>query len=299
VPFGYAGIPVVTGLSTHLGPTVGGTRVTITGRNLRGVTSVNFVSAVSVARFGESTVDTVTGISARRIRVIAPGGIVGAVDVEPCTPSGCSSAHPAEDLFEFYTLSKPQLTSVSPSSGSASGGDLVTILGNNLAGALSVHFGPNESSLLTNANGFAPGDPNAIAVFAPPGRAGSTVAITVVTRSGRTTPHPELSYTYLPSGPSAPLDLSEAEVDGGLLVRWDPPISSGGSPVVRYTVSATAAGGFSMTVHASGSSDAVTLKALPPTRPYAITVTATNAAGRIGLPSTLGSGTSAGDGIPF
>jgi hypothetical protein len=197
VPFGYAGIPVVTKLSTHIGPTIGGTHVLVTGRNFTGVTSVNFVSALSVARFGRSTTNLVTVLNRTHLTVVAPAGLVGPVDVEPCTPSGCATAHEPRDRFEFFSIAKPQVTSSSPSAGSANGGDLVTIRGNNLAGAVKVYFGAHATSSFANANGFPPGAPDAIAVDAPPGRAGTTVPIIVVTRSGRTPAVGRATYTYL------------------------------------------------------------------------------------------------------
>jgi hypothetical protein len=290
VPFGYAGIPEVTGLSTHVGPSIGGTPVVISGRNFTGVTSVNFVSAVSVARFGESTVHVVHKLGAHRIKVVAPAGIVGPVDVEPCTPSGCATSRSPQDLFEFFSLAKPQVTSITPASGNASGGELVTINGNNLAGAISVHFGATATNAFGDANGFAPGAPNAIAVYAPPGAAESTVEVTVTTRSGSTAPSSRARYTYLPSGPSAPVDLSLAAGATGVVLRWSAPVSDGGSPITGYSIVAVGAGAtFEEAVR--GNVTSAIVNGLPLGRVTSVTVTATNASGRHGVPATFGSST--------
>jgi hypothetical protein len=288
VPFGYAGVPIVRSLSSHDGRTLGGTRITIMGARLLGVTSVQFVSQISVARFGESTTTNFQVIDRTHLRVVVPAGRVGPVDVEPCTPTGCAAPDPRADSFDYYTLAKPQVTSATPSSGSASGGDLVVIRGNNLAGAVAVYFGSNSSSSFTNANGFAPGSPDAIAVYAAPGTAGSTVPITVVTRAGRTLPVPGVTYTYRSSGPSAPRRAKTTAVPAGLLIRWTEPISNGGASIIGFAVEAADLGGTPVRTRVAASERSVVLTGMTPGRTYVVTVTAVSASGQPGRRDVAG-----------
>ncbi len=203
VPFGYAGIPTVRTLSTRSGPSSGGTRLTLTGRGLTGVTSVRFVSAISPDRFGQAVTHRVTVLGANRLRVTTPSGLIGPVDVEPCTPSGCAVRAAPADLFEFYSRASPVVASASPHSGSASGGEVVTLVGTDLAGAIAVLFGTRSTSAFVPSSGAPVGAPDTLAVHAPPGEPGTTVAIVVVTRAGRSAKSGRATFTYSPSANAA------------------------------------------------------------------------------------------------
>ena len=67
------------------------------------------------------------------------------------------------------------MTSISPSSGPASGGTSVTITGSNLAGATAVHFGSVAGTIVSDTA-------TQLVVTSPPGS--GTVDITVITASG-------------------------------------------------------------------------------------------------------------------
>jgi len=146
-------IPTVTGVSPNVGPTTGGTTVTITGLNLLGASAVKF-GAVPATSF---TVE-----SATTIRAIAPAGS-GTVDVTVTTESGTSPGG-APDRFTYKLA--PAVTKLSPVSGPASGGTSVTITGTELSGTTAVTFGA------TPAAGYTVVNSTTITAVAPPGTAG-------------------------------------------------------------------------------------------------------------------------------
>ncbi len=122
--------PTVTGLSTAVGSTAGGTIVTISGTNFTQVTGVSF---------GDQAATKFTLNDDGTITATAPGGPAGAVDVTVTTHGGTSAAVTA-DQFTFSS-SLPVVTGLSSASGFSSGGDSVTLFGVNLGTATAVFFG--------------------------------------------------------------------------------------------------------------------------------------------------------------
>ncbi|MGW7486386.1 IPT/TIG domain-containing protein [Streptomyces sp. NPDC054786] len=169
----YAAVPVpaISSLSPTSGPTAGGNVVTINGTNLAGATSVFF--GVGAA--------TILTNSATQITVSAPAG-TGTVNVTVTTAGGTSNALP----YTYAAAPVPVISSLSPTSGPTSGGNVVTVNGTNLAGATSVKFGSNSATILTNTAGQ-------ITVIAPAGPP-SSVNVTVTTAGGTSNPLP---YFYL------------------------------------------------------------------------------------------------------
>ncbi|HVA02985.1 MAG TPA: IPT/TIG domain-containing protein [Acidimicrobiales bacterium] len=86
----YFPVPTVTAVNPNLGPSNGGTSVTVTGTNLTGTTAVHFGSnsgtGVSVNGGGTS------------LTVKSPAGAVGIVDVTVVTPGGTSTTKPADQF---------------------------------------------------------------------------------------------------------------------------------------------------------------------------------------------------------
>ena len=95
--------------------------MTIGGVNLSGETSVKFGATSATV-----TLDTATSITAT-----APAG-TGTVDVRVTTAAGTS---PVTSSDEYTYAAAPAVTGVSPVTGPASGGTVVTISGTNLAAA--------------------------------------------------------------------------------------------------------------------------------------------------------------------
>ena len=102
--------PAVTGVKPASGPGAGGTKVTVSGVDFVGATSVLFGSAAA-------TSFTVNAAGAS-IVAIAPAASAGTVDITVTTPLGTSPAiHPDE-----YTYLAPVVSSVTPVSGPGAGG---------------------------------------------------------------------------------------------------------------------------------------------------------------------------------
>ncbi|MEV8214966.1 fibronectin type III domain-containing protein [Leifsonia sp. NPDC077715] len=76
------------------------------------------------------------------------------------------------------------------------------------------------------------------------------------------------------TAPSAPTGVRVTPTDRGGLVSFTPPASTGGSPIIRYTVTAAALGGTDY--FAYGTSSPIQISGLPTGVTYQVTVAATN-----------------------
>jgi large repetitive protein len=170
----------VTGISPASGPAGGGTPVTITGTNLSGATVVSFGSAA-----GSITADSSTQITA----TTPPGS--GTVSITVTTKEGASATSGAGQFT--YTMA-PEITGISPASGSAGGGTPVTITGTNLSGATVVSFGGAAGSITADSS-------TQITATTPPGS--GTVSITVSTKGGTSGVTSADRFTYVGSPPTA------------------------------------------------------------------------------------------------
>ncbi|MHB8233548.1 MAG: IPT/TIG domain-containing protein, partial [Solirubrobacteraceae bacterium] len=111
--------PAVTKVSPRKGLASGGLTVRIKGSNLANVTAV---------RFDSEDATNVQVKSTHEITAVSPQAVAGNADVIVTTTSG-SSAPSSADQFKFV----PTVTSLSPNSGSNSGGAGVTISGSGFA----------------------------------------------------------------------------------------------------------------------------------------------------------------------
>jgi hypothetical protein len=190
-----ATVPVVTQVT----PTTGNAEVenlgvVISGSGFTGATAVDFGS-VPADHF---TVDSDTQIEADIMGT--PGD--STVDVTVTTPAGTS----AISAFDQYTfILTPQLTSMSPDSGPAPGGNTVTITGADFTGATQVVFDShwvNASGTLSEAEVDAPSftvdsDTQLTAVVpAAPGGPGTGARVVVVTPNGDNLPDPDNYDVY-------------------------------------------------------------------------------------------------------
>jgi hypothetical protein len=197
-----ASAPAVTAVSPTGGSTAGGTSVTITGTDLLGASAVSFGTVAATFTVNSSTLITAT----------APSQAAGTVDITVTTPSGTSATGSA-DHFTYTAASAPAVTALSPSSGSTSGGTVVTLLGSNFTGASAVSFGS------TAALWFTVNSDSSLTALAPAGT--GTVDVTVTTPSGTSSTGTADQFTY--SAPSAPtvtaLDVSSGSTAGGTVVK--------------------------------------------------------------------------------
>jgi hypothetical protein len=254
------GLPTVTGRSPTSGPTGGGTSTTITGTNFTGATAIYFGTALATS----FTVNSATSLTA-----VSPAATSGTVDLRVVTAAGMSSTATADHFT--YNATAPSVSGVSPSSGVATGGTVVTVSGSNFNGATAVKFGT------TVATSFVVNSATSITATAPALTAGS-YNITVTTPYGTSStsppdlfsalsaPLPALVYTSAASGPVAggtSVVLTGVGFTGASQVRF------GSVPATSYTVNsdtqltvtapAQAAGTVDITVTtASGTSAVVT-----------------------------------------
>ena len=132
--------PTVTGLSPTSGPPAGGTLVTITGTSFTGATAVDF---------GTTPATNVTVVSDTTITADSPAG-TGTVDVTVTTPADVG--HVARRSVHLHVAAAPTVTGLSPTSGPAAGGTLVTITGTSFTGATAVDFGTTPATNVTVVN---------------------------------------------------------------------------------------------------------------------------------------------------
>lgn len=185
--------PSVTSLSPNSGPTSGGTWIAITG--------TNFTDSPLKVWFGSTRAWHAVLKSSTEIDVVAPKEPAGVEDVTVTTGAG-TSAETSADRY-LYDPSQPDLvpsvTSVTPSTGPTSGGNFVTIDGQNLGGTDTVMFGDTQSPVVLFVSN------SEIQAKAPAHDAG-TVDITVNTSPlGPTAQTPADQYTFTPDiGPTLP-----------------------------------------------------------------------------------------------
>jgi subtilase family serine protease len=170
--FTYTAAPLISGISPAQGTAAGGNTVVIGGVNLAGAQSVTFG--------GTPGTNIIAGDV--RLTVTAPAGPAGTtVPVVVTGPGGTSNS------VSYLYVATPQITAISPASGSANGGTKVTITGSNFIGVKSVTFGGKVGFSITVSG------TSSLTVIAPFGTAGTTVPV-VVTGAGGTSN--SVSYLY-------------------------------------------------------------------------------------------------------
>ena len=186
-------LPTITTVSPTFGPTSGGTRITITGTNLSGATSVKVN--------GVAATDVVVA-SATSITASTPSGMAGAKSVAVTTSGGTATKAGA---FTYVALAVPTITSVSPASGPSSGGTAFTIIGTNLTGATSVQVNGVAATNVVVVNATT------ITARTPAGTAGAK-SVAVTTAGGVATKASAFTYVVL-----APTITSIAPTSGSTL----------------------------------------------------------------------------------
>jgi uncharacterized protein YhjY with autotransporter beta-barrel domain len=180
--FVAAAAPAISSISPSSGPTAGGTLVVVNG--------TGFTNVISV-RFGNQTVTSIPSLYDNQMQVLAPAGVApGTVDIIVTTNIGASSPS-AGDKFTY--AAGPVVQSLSPNSGSTSGGNSVVITGSGFTGASAVRFGAAAAaSYIVNSDAQ-------ITAMAPAGAAGF-VDVTVTTVVGTSATGTFDRYTYGGSG---------------------------------------------------------------------------------------------------
>jgi len=191
--------PIVTSISPSNGPEGGFTQVTINGSNFTTDPS-HFTVAI-----GGVAVSSGRLISATTTQIVfkTPPG-TGTQDITVTTDGGTSTTSAADQFT--YLPPAPTLTSISPTSGSTTGGTSVTITGTNFAttpGDNTVDFG-TVAATVTAASATS------LTVTAPAGT--GTQDVTVTTAGGTTSITAADQFTYI--APPAPTVTSISPTSG-------------------------------------------------------------------------------------
>jgi hypothetical protein len=125
----------------------------------------------------------------------------GIDQVSWCNVSGCTAPRKVGDVFTYYPLGHPSVSSIKPNEGTA--GTKVTITGTNLGFVEAVYFGTTEAKVFANRPGLLDcGSTSELTATAPSEPAGSKVDIRVVTLESESTGYgkspinPKALYTY-------------------------------------------------------------------------------------------------------
>lgn len=169
--------PVVTSVTPSSGSVNGGTSVVLTGSNFTGTSSVSF---------GGTAATSFTVNSATQITAVVPAHAAGAVDVSATTDSGTGTA---ANSFT-YVNSSPQVSGITPDTGSDYGGDTVVITGSNFTGATDVKFGDRSATSF-----HVDSDTQITAVT--PANDNTNNNVTVITPSGSSPANPAVSYQFI------------------------------------------------------------------------------------------------------
>jgi len=176
--FTYILAPTVSSLSATSGPVAGGTPVTITGTGFAGTSTV---------KFGTTTATVTSHTSATELKVTAPAGSAGQVDVL-VTTDGVSSSASAGDKFTYA----PTVTNVSPTEGSTLGGATVTITGTGFTGTSTVKFGTASATVTAHTG-------TTLTVTTPTAGSGGPVNVTVTTNGATSTTVATFTYIARPT----------------------------------------------------------------------------------------------------
>jgi hypothetical protein len=182
--FSYNPAPTVTGVNPNAGGTAGGTVVAITG--------TGFVTGSTTASFGGTAATAVSCTSSTSCTATSPAAAAGEVHITLTTPDG-TSATTFADAFTYdapppspppapassaAAHDLPTITAISPGTGPASGGTVITITGTNfVVGWTTANFG---ASAATAVNCSSNTSCTAMSPARPPG----TVEVRVVTSVG-------------------------------------------------------------------------------------------------------------------
>jgi hypothetical protein len=157
--------PAITSIAPTSGPLSGGQTVTVRGTDFTGATAV---------KFGATPGTSLVVVSATKLTVVSPAHAAGVVPIRVTTPDG-TSALVAADQYTYAPA--PTITSISPTSGPAAGGQTVTVNGTDFTGVTAVKFGSTPGTSVTVISSTQ-------LTVVSPAHATGTVPIRVVTRSG-------------------------------------------------------------------------------------------------------------------
>ena len=220
-----APVPVVLSLTPASGPMAGGTTVTLSGLGFTGATKV---------LFGAVAGTKVTVASDTALTVVSPASkTAGPVDVTVTTAGGTSPVWQG-DAFTYQTPA-PTVTSLSPSSGPAAGGTVVTVTGTNFTAGATVSFGTAAAASVTVISATQ------IKATSPPGT--GSVHVSVTTSQGTSATTAADLFTYVAAPTVTGINPRFGSITGGTSVaitgtgfQAGATVSIGGMPATGVTV---------------------------------------------------------------
>ncbi len=223
--FTYTNGPSVSSVSPASGPVGGGTTVTIEGSGFGGATAVSF---------GATAATSFNVVSDTEIAANAPAEAAGTADVVVTTPYGTSAKSAADD---FSYVAAPAVASVTPSSGSTTGGTTVTIVGSGFSGATAVSFGETAAPTFTVVSDTE------ISATAPAEAAGE-VDVTVTTPYGTSAKSSADAFSYVAAPTVTSINPTSGPTTGGTSVTITgsgftgaTAVAFGSTPAVSFQVS--------------------------------------------------------------
>jgi IPT/TIG domain len=155
--------PSITRVEPDVGPVSGGDTISILGHNFESGAKVNWAGRFVLARF----------VNPQELTLVVPPGRRGPVDIEVVNPDGRHFV--LENAFVYGGA--PRVTSIRPTSGSAHGGYIVTVYGENFDPGCTVLFNGNyaETTFI---------NPNTLAAFVPSSDENGPVDVSVSTEYG-------------------------------------------------------------------------------------------------------------------
>jgi Pro-kumamolisin, activation domain/PASTA domain/IPT/TIG domain/Divergent InlB B-repeat domain len=233
----YAGIPTVSAVKATAGPTngtpaapdTGGTPIEIDGTGFATQTlAVTYNDVATPFSFGTQYNFTPTGDT--KLATATVGQNPGVVDTQVCTVTDCSQPsslnNDLSDVLFLFPPGDPKIDAVTPASGPANGGTLVTITGKNLGCVTSVSFGSVQAVDASNQLALLDcGATDTVTVTAPPGTVG-TVPVTLTTVESDATGATPASGSFIYTTPFA-LTVKKAGRGSGTVTSSPGGISCG------------------------------------------------------------------------
>ncbi|HEY0805275.1 MAG TPA: IPT/TIG domain-containing protein, partial [Pseudonocardiaceae bacterium] len=131
--------------------------------------------------------DAQAGGTDTSLTTTTPAGTAGAVDVTVVTDGGTSAK---SDGDKYTYLTRPTVTALTPTTGPAAGGTVVTVTGTNLASTTSVTFGGAPGTTLTGVTATS------LTITSPPGAKGAVHVVVHTTLAGDSTQSTADLFTY-------------------------------------------------------------------------------------------------------
>ena len=255
-PFVVVALPTTTTLTADTNPQAPNTAVTFTAT----VSSAGTAAPTGVVTFFDAISGTPVQLGTGNLSGVSGSDVATLQTNFTATGSHPITAVYGGDLDHIGSTgslteniaSAPTVTGVSPTSGPAAGGTVVTITGTSFTGATSVSFGGAAASFTVNSAATS------ITVTSPAGTGTVDIVVTSPIGSSATSAADRFTYFQPLTLPSATLPAATAETPYSQTLT-----ASGGTPFYTYAVTAGAlpagltlssAGVFSGTPTASGTS---------------------------------------------